>query len=312
MGEGNQDQAALPAVHEVANRGWDTRVRMFRAGDDVDTFAVVTRRYVVLVDTTGTPEQAVRVAEVLRPEMAGRGLLVVNTHADWDHCWGNSAFAAEGPYPAPILGHELALERLLGEEAQRKLADKQARESRFGAVRLVAPDVTFRDGLRITGGDLTLELVPTPGHTPDHVSVWIPEIRLLLAGDAAEHPFPYVHAAAELPALLDSLRRLEALGADVTLPCHGGTSDPGLPARNLAYFAAVKQHARAVLNGSGLPEDWERRDDLPALVGYPYEEAVRAVGAEPEDVPGFYRVFHAAAVRAAVGSLEVGSLTAGK
>jgi glyoxylase-like metal-dependent hydrolase (beta-lactamase superfamily II) len=279
---------------------------MFRAGDDVDTFAVVTRRYLVLVDTTGTPEQAERIVAALRPEMAGHELLVVNTHADWDHCWGNAVFAAEGPYPASILGHELARERLLGEEARQELAEKRTREPRFGAVRLAAPDVTFRDGLRIAGGDLTVELVPTPGHTPDHVSVWIPEIRLLLAGDAAEHPFPYVHAAADLPALLDSLQRLEALGANVTLPCHGGTSDPGLPGRNLAYFTAVERHARAALGGDGLPEDWERRDDVSALVGYPYEEAMRATGAAADDVPGLYRVFHTAAVRAVVGSLRAG------
>jgi glyoxylase-like metal-dependent hydrolase (beta-lactamase superfamily II) len=304
MGEGSE--AMDPGVREVPNGGWDARVRMFRAGDDVDTFAVVTRRYLVLVDTTGTPEQAERIVAALRPEMAGRELLVVNTHADWDHCWGNAVFAAEGSFPAPILGHELARERLLGEEARRELAEKRTREPRFGAVRLVAPDVTFRDGLRIAGGDLTLELEPTPGHTPDHVSMWIPEIRLLLAGDAAEYPFPYVHAAADLPALLDSLQRLEALGADVTLPCHGGTSDPGLPGRNLAYFAAVDRHGQAVLKGSGLPADWEQWDDLPALVGYPYEEAVREAGAAAEDVPGFYRAFHTAAVRAVVGSLRAG------
>ncbi|HZJ49394.1 MAG TPA: MBL fold metallo-hydrolase [Actinomycetota bacterium] len=52
--------------------------------------------------------------------------------------------------------------------------------------------MTFAGPFRIDGGDLRLDLVETPGHTEDHVSVWIPQLRLLLAGDAVEHPFPHV------------------------------------------------------------------------------------------------------------------------
>ncbi len=294
------DEMGGPTLREVANGGWDVRVRMFRAGEEVDTFAVVTRRYVVVVDTMATPALAEGIASALAGELAGRGLLVVNTHADWDHCWGNAAFVAESAQPAPIIGHELARQRMLSEEARRELEARQEKEARFGTVRLVAPEITFRDGLRIAGGDLTLELLPTPGHTPDHVSVWIPELRLLLAGDAAEHPFPYVSSVADVPVLLESLRRLEALGAEVVMPCHGGTTDAGLPARNLAYFAAVERHARAAVEASALPESWRLRADLTELVDYPYEQAVQEVGAEPESVPGFYRDFHIAAVRAVV------------
>jgi glyoxylase-like metal-dependent hydrolase (beta-lactamase superfamily II) len=297
----------------VTNGGWDARVRAFRAGDEVDTFAVVTSRFVVLVDTMATPAMAAGIATSLAGELDGqegqegqeqrekRGLLVVNTHADWDHCWGNAAFAVDGPYPAPIVGHELARQWMLSDAARTKLEERQAQEPRFSDVRLVPPEITFSEGLRISGGDLTLELLPTPGHTPDHVSVWIPEIRLLLAGDAAEHPFPMVHSAEDLHTLLASLRRLQALGAVVVLPCHGGTSDAGLPARNLAYFAAVERHVRAVVEEDGLPVDWAERDDLPALVRYPYEKAIGEVGSDPAAVPGDYREFHLAAVRATVG-----------
>jgi glyoxylase-like metal-dependent hydrolase (beta-lactamase superfamily II) len=289
---------AIPQLSELPNGGWDTRLRVFRAGDEVDTCALITQRYVVLVDTMSTPKLATGILESVRPALQGRQLLVVNTHADWDHCWGNAVFATPGgSHPAPILGHEVARERLRGEEERQKLAERQQAEPRFADVRLVPPTLTCADGMRIDGGDLTLELLPTPGHTPDHLAVWVPELRLLLAGDAAEHPFPCVYDAVTLPALLASLHSLAALNAVTLIPCHGGTTDPGLPARNLAYFAAIERHARAAQAAGALPSNWAERDDLPARIGFPFDEAVRQCGADPAVTSPLYQRFHLAAVR---------------
>lgn len=291
-----------PRLVEVPNGGWDARLWVFRAGDEVDTCALLTRRYVVLVDTMATPELAQGIVAAVRDELAGRQLLVINTHADWDHSWGNATFAAPGGrHPAPILGHARCAERLRSDEERHRLQEKRREEARFASVRLVPPTITFAgEGMRIDGGDLTLELVPTPGHTPDHVAVWVPELRLLLAGDAAEHPFPCAGPAEALPELRRSLERLRALDAAMVIPCHGGTTDPGLLARNLDYFAELERRARDTLADGRLPEDWAAREDLPDVLGMPYEAAVRMAGADPAAVPAFYRVFHVAATRAMV------------
>lgn len=296
---------------EVPNGGWDARVRVFRAGDgvetEVDTAVVVAERCVVIVDTMATPELAAAIVERVRSALAGQRLLVVNTHTDWDHCWGNAAFGPDGSYPAPILAHELTRERLQSEEARRDLDEKRREQPRFATVRLVEPDITFSAGLRISGGDLTLELLPTPGHTPDHISIWIPELRLLLAGDAAEHPFPYVGDPATLPTLRASLRHLAALSPTTVIPCHGGPSDADLLARNSAYFDDLERRARDALASGSLPSDWRDRDDLPQLLGLPYEAALRAQGVAPDVIPAFYRAFHTQACQAAL----LGAVTAG-
>lgn len=46
------------------------------------------------------------------------------------------------------------------------------------------------DGTSIDTGEYTLELVHTPGHTPDHVAVVIPERSVLLANEAIGRYFP--------------------------------------------------------------------------------------------------------------------------
>lgn len=287
----------------VPNGGWDERVLVFRNEPLVDVFAVVTQRYVVLIDTLATPAAAAAVLDYLRPRLANRRLLVVNTHADWDHCWGNAIF--DGPaarWPAPIIGHQRCRARLTSATARLELAQRQAdAPARFGAVRLVPPSLTFGRSLTIDGGDLTLALLHTPGHQPDHLAVWLPEVRLLLAGDTAEAPFPSVAGPAGIPALRASLRRLAALAPAMLLACHApGVTSPSLLAANAAYLDALEQHCRAAL-AHGLPADLPAGADPAALIGYPAEAA--ASGPLPDGQADYYRRTHGSAIRAMLGWL---------
>jgi hypothetical protein len=82
----------------IENQGWDERILVCRNGRLVDTFIVVTGRFVVLVDTVINPQTAAQMLDYARPYLTnGRQLLVINTHADYDHCWGNQLFAAIRP-----------------------------------------------------------------------------------------------------------------------------------------------------------------------------------------------------------------------
>ncbi|MCQ4160669.1 MBL fold metallo-hydrolase [Roseomonas sp. GC11] len=222
----------------VRGAGVDERVLILRAGEEVDAVLVRTRRFCVLVDTLATPELCARALE----EVKGAPLLVVNSHMDWDHFWGNAAVAG-----APILAHEAALARFHDPATARTLREKAAAEPRFAGVELVPPSLTFSGEMVLHGGDLTLHLLHTPGHTPDHVAVWIPEIATCLAVDAVEHPIPEVWSddPADLVALRASLARIAGLGARVLLPAHGQTTDPALATRNIAYFDALEAALRA-------------------------------------------------------------------
>src|SRR5215470_11282239 len=144
----------------VENQGWDPRILVARCGDLVDAFIVVTERYVVLVDTLINRRTAAELLLIAEPHLAGRQLLVVNTHSHWDHAWGNQLFAGPGAIrPAPIIATRRCAELLRSPGSQQKLAQKRAGEPlRFGDVELVAPTVLFEERLAIDAGDLTLEL----------------------------------------------------------------------------------------------------------------------------------------------------------
>lgn len=126
---------------------------------------VRTERFNVLIDTLATPALCRQALDLLAGQMAGRPLLVVNSHMDWDHFWGNGALDSQ----VPIIAHGKAIDRLSDPVAREILAEKQ-QEARFDAVELIAPTITFDgESMVVHGGDLTLELIHTPGHTPDYV-----------------------------------------------------------------------------------------------------------------------------------------------
>jgi glyoxylase-like metal-dependent hydrolase (beta-lactamase superfamily II) len=287
----------------LPNDGWDTRLHWFRAGDEVDTFALITQRYLVIVDTMSTPELAADVMQALQRVRQGRQLLVINTHAHYDHCWGNALFSdTDGRYAAPIIGHARMRDVLLSQHTQDELAHTQQENPRFAQVRLVPPTITFTDSLQIDGGDLTLDLIPTPGHCDDHIAIWIPQIWLLLAGDAAEHPFPHVTRAEDLPLLRASLEQMLALDPQFVVPCHGGTTDPGLLRRNLNYFDEVAHRCLQARETGIVPEDWDTNDQLADALHFPFAEALQLTGADPARTSEIYQRFHRDALRATLGA----------
>jgi glyoxylase-like metal-dependent hydrolase (beta-lactamase superfamily II) len=291
------------SVVVVPNQGWDSRILVCRCGPLVDTFIVVTQRYVVIIDTLVNRVTAEALLAIARPNMAGRQMLVVNTHADWDHAWGNHVFA--GPtatFPAPIIASRKCADRLRSDAARQELADKRSLEpGRFDDVALTPPTLLFDERLVIDGGDITLELFATPGHTSDHIAVFIPQISTLLPGDAAELPFPFVESAAAMPAMRASLAQMVALQAETVLYCHAPvTSGPALLQQNVAYFDKIESRCKAALAKGA--RSWADCD-VESLVGFPFVDALPA-DADFTSLEGFYRPGHHRAIRAMLQHLS--------
>ena len=302
------EAAERDRVWLVENGGWDERVLVCRCGATVDAHIVVSERYVVLIDTLINPRTAAAMLDIARERLTGnRQLLVVNTHADWDHCWGNQLFAGpDAVHPAPIIATRRCAEQFRSPEAAPLLQQMREREpGRFDEVRHVPPTILFEERLAIDGGDLTLELFATPGHSPDHAAVYLPEIGTLLAGDAAEAPFPFARSADTLPELRASLARMAELNPTVALYCHAPvTAGPALLRDNIAYFDTLEERCRAAL-ARGVPSAPPEDADVEALVAFPFAEALPA-SVRPEDLGDWnYARGHQAAIRMMLAGLKV-------
>jgi glyoxylase-like metal-dependent hydrolase (beta-lactamase superfamily II) len=84
------------------------------------------------------------------------------------------------------------------------------------------------DGARILADDVTLEVLHTPGHSPDHLALWHADSRTVFTGDLVVLGSSVVIPASSGGSLVDylaSLRRLLALGPARFLPAHGPVID---------------------------------------------------------------------------------------
>jgi len=276
--------------------GLDGRITVIRAGDEVDAVFVSTERFNVLVDTLGTPALCRHALELLADRMRDRPLIVVNSHMDWDHFWGNRAIS-----DAPIIAHQSAIDRLRDPSALQTLEQKRKTEPRFHEVELVSPTLTFSgESMTLHGGDLSLHLLHTPGHTPDHLAVWIPEIETCLAVDAVEHPIPEVWSSApdDLRSLCSSLNLIRSLKPKQLVLAHGQTSDPAVLDRNIAYFENI-QEAVALLPASAL-----EHEALHEREGMRLEDFVDIPAGMSLEAIEFYRRCHSSNLAATIASRQ--------
>lgn len=251
-------------VNFVAEMSQDSRLRVYRGnrtrtshncslpgpevfdGMEVDSYQLVTERFVLLFDTMICPEDMATVMVSLQDDLAKRPLIVINSHADWDHAWGNAYFT--GACTVPIIGHVDCHTRMQSEKDRTLLTSFQNKYPKhFHAVELVPPTVTFQDTLTLYGGDLTVELFSAPGHCRDHIAAWIPELSLLLAFDAVETPLPLIKNVAGVQSMFTTLERFQRLQPQGVLCSHGGTTSASIIEVNLGYFREIERRCRAVL-----------------------------------------------------------------
>lgn len=240
---------------------------------DVSVCVVVGRDEVLVVDTRCNPREG---AEILRDVTEISRLPVrhvVNTHAHYDHTFGNAAFAPT----ARIYGHHRLPAHLTEHEGPRLAAwraDPEAQpQHRWDDVELVAPHVLLHEPLTLVVGGVDVRLVPlAPGHTDTDVVVHVPGSGVWIVGDVVEESGPPMYGSGSFPLGWPGV--LHQLAAqidpdDVVVPGHGAAVDRAFvldQARSLASVAAgIREGVRA-----GTPHE----DIVRALcerTGYPPE-----------------------------------------
>ncbi|HEX8967109.1 MAG TPA: MBL fold metallo-hydrolase [Chloroflexota bacterium] len=157
-----------------------------------------------------------------------RGLVI--THGHTDHVGVAEAVLAAG---GEVLAHRLETSsgrRLAFDESWLRLnglpADRVGHDAWSSPV-WPAPTRLLEDGDRLRLGNLDLEVVWCPGHTPGLVCLYEPRRRVLFTTDhvmrRAMAPVSVRHddAANPLREYLDSVRKLEPLAVETVLPGHG-------------------------------------------------------------------------------------------
>ncbi|MDJ0757276.1 MAG: MBL fold metallo-hydrolase [Ardenticatenaceae bacterium] len=144
---------------------------------------------------------------------------LINTHYHSDHVGGNHFLQTR--YQVPIAAHRWEADMI-------NQGDREA----CGAEYLDQPvepyqvDRPLLDGDILDLGDRELGVIHTPGHTLGHISLYLPEEKILICGDAVQARDvawinPYREGAGALARMMLTLQQLADLDVKIALSGHG-------------------------------------------------------------------------------------------
>lgn len=209
----------------------------------------------LLVDTAATQRRAQRLRAAVARVTGGLPDTVLNTHHHGDHVFGNAAFGT-----ATIVAHERARAEIAeaGFGLRMLFPDVE-----WGDAPLVLPQLTFRDEITLHVGDLPVHIRHVgPAHTTNDAVAWVPDRRVLMAGDIVMSGVTPYCLMGSVSGSLDAIERLRGLGAETVVPGHGPVGGPELFDQTERYLRWVLDLARDGLDAGTDALDVARAADL--------------------------------------------------
>lgn len=213
----------------------------------------------LVVDTRSSHREAREILADLREIGAAPVRWVVDTHAHYDHTFGNAVFAAPD-VGARLYGHVRLPAHLDAYERgmlARWLDEGRGPVEDWREVVITPPHVLVDDGVRLDLGDREVVLRHLGrGHTDNDLVVHVPDVATWLVGDVLEESGPPMYGSGSYP--LDWPGTVAALVAElepdaVLVPGHGSAVDARFASAQGELLAEVARLVRE-LHAAGVPE----------------------------------------------------------
>ena len=229
-----QPMAQAPAqLLRVGDKAVEINQSIIYAPGFGNTFLVKTSEGNVIIDTSIATHAPVH-KKLLAGKYSGPIKYIILTHAHGDHTGGIQQWKEPGT-------------QIIAQRNHVEFVNYMTRLNRFFAIRNAAqfglqipvpsswpgnyaakiePTVLFDDKYEFTLGGLTFRIFSTPGETPDHATIWIPQLKAAFTGDNYYESFPNIYTlrGTEPRWALDyvnSLNKVLDLKPELVLPSHG-------------------------------------------------------------------------------------------
>ncbi|MCG3260637.1 MAG: MBL fold metallo-hydrolase [Candidatus Heimdallarchaeota archaeon] len=215
-------------VQKVGSRGY---VFTFEDPYKLNIYVINGEEHIFICDTGFGSDSVNAILDYLRTlDIHSKPFIVFNSHADYDHVWGNHVFKE-----SEIIAHELSPE-IFQKEGEEIL--EIYGEHKRGEVILTPPNRLFKEKIvfKIEG----VEFYHSPGHTLESSSCFDHKEKVLFVGDNIESPFPYINFL-NLENYCDSLREYLSRNAKVIISGHDEVMfDESLILKNLQYLETIQ------------------------------------------------------------------------
>jgi glyoxylase-like metal-dependent hydrolase (beta-lactamase superfamily II) len=232
---------------------------------------VITPAGVVVIDALGSPALAQRPLAEIRQHTDQPVTHVIVTHYHADHIYGLQSFKAAG---AKVLAHQAGREYLNSDTARLRLESSRKDLAPWidENTRLVPADEWLARDTELVVGGVRLQIKHVgPAHTPEDQVVYLPQEKVLFAGDLVfRGRIPYV-GEADSGHWIKAIDSLLAFDTTVIVPGHGPASmqarqDMELTRDYLVYLRQVMGQAAHNLDPweeAYQAADWSRFEHLP-------------------------------------------------
>ncbi len=206
---------------------------------------VIGDKAVLVVDTLTSAKEAAVFLSDIRKVTQKPIRYVVNTHYHLDHAFGNCRFSDEG---AVIISHADCRRQAIKvrEKALEGAKSLGMDDAALEGTRIIVPDLAFEKSMELDLGNQVVQLLHSgrSSHTAGSILVWLPDRKVVFAGDILFTDFhPYL-AEGDLKGWNKALDDLLALKADQIVPGHGPISGAKDVKAMKAYLAAFDRNAK--------------------------------------------------------------------
>jgi cyclase len=210
----------------------------------IASYALTAGDRAIVYDTHVSPAHG----RAIRAELQRRGIRqisVVLSHWHLDHVAGTQAFA-----DCEIIANPRTLAHLRAHKAG---IEDGSFHGAPAICPLILPDRIFDGRMVLDLGGEQVELLTANIHSDDATVIWLPERRVLLAGDTVEDCVTWVSEPESFDTHLADLARLAALQPEWVLPNHGSPEMIAIGGYGPGLLTATADYIRRLQRSGGDP-----------------------------------------------------------
>jgi len=193
------------------------------------------------IDTLGPPIHAKAFKSAAQSATGKAFTRVINTHHHRDHTNGNCFFS-----PIEIVSSEYTRQATIDDGIPAHPYDTRPEwQAGIDELKLAPPTTTLAGRAIYRYGEIAVEVIPNyPAHTFGDLMIYLPQQRILFAGDVA---FYYVTPAghnAQITKWIEAIDRINRMDVDLIVPGHGPIGTKRELAETRAYLELIVEEGR--------------------------------------------------------------------